>query len=134
MSVDSIYVLALQRSLIILVGLTMACFSEKMMISCSCISTYFHAQLAQKILNGTYRGSIFLNFPIDNDFKFLKLQYVAFQPEIFAEDLTSRPINQIVTGKNASLCSRATKCCMHRKWRGVGHKPSWCLTPMILLL
>ena len=33
----SIYVLALQKSLIILVGLTMTCFSEKMMISYSCI-------------------------------------------------------------------------------------------------
>ena len=33
----SIDVLALQRSLIILVGLTMACFSEKMMIFYNCI-------------------------------------------------------------------------------------------------
>ena len=45
--IDSIYVLALQRSLIILVGLTMTWYSEKM-------HTWFHAQLAQKILNGIY--------------------------------------------------------------------------------
>ena len=34
---NSIYVLALERSLIILVDLTMTCFSEKMMISYNCI-------------------------------------------------------------------------------------------------
>ena len=37
---DNIHVLALQRSLIILVGLTMTCFSEKIMISYSCISGF----------------------------------------------------------------------------------------------
>ena len=48
-----IYVLALQRSSIILVGLMMSCFSEKMMISYNFnLHTWFHAQLAQKILNG----------------------------------------------------------------------------------
>ena len=36
-TLNAIYVLALQRSLIILVGLTMTCFSEKMMISYSFI-------------------------------------------------------------------------------------------------
>ena len=35
--INAIYVLALQRSLIFLLGLTMRCFSEKMMISYSCI-------------------------------------------------------------------------------------------------
>ena len=34
--IDRIYVLDLQRSLIILVGLAMTCFSEEMMISYSC--------------------------------------------------------------------------------------------------
>ena len=53
-TLNAIYVLALQRSLIILVGLTMTCFSEKMMISYSCMHIWFHAQLAQKILNGIY--------------------------------------------------------------------------------
>ena len=41
------YVMALQKSLIILVGLKMTWYSEKMMIS-----WWFHAQLAQKFLNG----------------------------------------------------------------------------------
>ena len=44
-----IYLLALRGSLI---GLTMTCFSEKNIISYSCIRTWFYAQLAQKILNG----------------------------------------------------------------------------------
>ena len=44
------------KSLIILVGLTMTCFSEKMMISYSCISGSMPiAQLPQKIFNGIYR-------------------------------------------------------------------------------
>ena len=38
--IDSIYLLALQRSFIILVGLTMTCFSEKMMIFYSCIRCF----------------------------------------------------------------------------------------------
>ena len=47
-------VLALQRSFIILVGLTLTWYIEIMMISNSCILTWFYAQLAQKILNGIY--------------------------------------------------------------------------------
>ena len=46
--INAIYVvLVLQRSLIILVGLMMKWYIEKMMI-------HFHAQLEQKILNGIY--------------------------------------------------------------------------------
>ena len=39
---------------IILVGLTMTGFSEKMLVSTRCISTWFHVQLDQKILDGLY--------------------------------------------------------------------------------
>ena len=38
--IDFVYVLALKRSLIILVGLTMTWYSEKMMISYSCIGGF----------------------------------------------------------------------------------------------
>ena len=38
--IDNIYLMALKSSLIILVGLTMVCFNEKMMISYSCIRCF----------------------------------------------------------------------------------------------
>ena len=51
-TVSNISVLALQRSLIILVGLTMTWYSGKMLISDKCICGRFDAQLDLKILDG----------------------------------------------------------------------------------
>ena len=58
----STYALALQRSLIILVGLTMTLFCEKMLISNKCIPTWFHVQFDQKTLDRVYNITLIKDY------------------------------------------------------------------------
>ena len=65
---------SLRRLFMILVGLMMTWFSEKILISTRCICTCFHIQLDQKILAGIYMPHYNLEFEISwsnclNDFE-----------------------------------------------------------------